>query len=110
MPIESSITHFVEEEQITRRENMPKLSARVIVSVVIGLGIVVAVFASVQSVLAQRSLMGSHLVSGAMVNLNHDRFTVDELNAYNAQLELYNNYMNGDGGGCHSESLKSPDD
>jgi len=89
---------------------MSKLSAQFVISVLIGLGIFVAVFPGVQSVLAKKSQTSSHLVSGAMVNLNHDRFTVDELEAYNAQLELYNNYMNGDGHECHSESVISPDD
>ena len=75
---------------------MPKLSTRTILTVLISLGAVLAIFTSVQ---------------GASVNLNHDRLSVAELEAYNAQLDAYNNssYHNG-GGGCQSESRTNPND
>jgi len=90
---------------------MPKLSTRKILAVLISLGVVLAIFTSVQGVLASRSETGSHLVSGAMVNLNHDRLSVAELEAYNVQFDAYNNssYHNG-GGGCQSESWTNPND
>ncbi|MDL1911566.1 hypothetical protein FBQ81_12900 [Chloroflexi bacterium CFX6] len=86
---------------------MSKLTARVVVSIVIGLAIVFAIFTSVQGA-SSSAKVGAHLVSGALVNLSHDRFTVSELDAYNAQLDAYNDSMKGRGG-CESEFHSSPD-
>jgi len=90
---------------------MSRLSKRVILSVLISLGVIFAVFTSVQgaSPNVAESKVGTHLVSGAMVNLNHDRFTVSELEAYNAQLDAYHDSTGGKGGGCESELRNSPD-
>ena len=91
---------------------MSRFSKRVILSVLISLGIILAVFTTVQGASPQvaESKVGSHAVSGAMVNLNHDRFTVSELDAYNAQLDAYNQSQNGGGhGGCGSDLRSSPD-
>jgi len=91
---------------------MSRINKRVILAVLISLGVIFAVFTSVQgaSLNATESKVGSHAVSGAMVNLNHDRFTVSELDAYNAQLDSYNKSTNGGGhGGCESELRSSPD-
>jgi len=89
---------------------MSKLTVRVFLSVLISLGVIFAIYTSVQGAAAAvGGTSSSHLVSGAMVNLNHDRLTVSELEMYNAQLELYNNSQNGNGGGCHSEVHDSPD-
>jgi hypothetical protein len=86
---------------------MSRLNKRVILSVLISLGVILAIFTSVQgaSPEAAASKTGTHLVSGAQVNLNHDRFTSAELDAYNAQLDS----MKGRGGGCESEFHSSPD-
>jgi hypothetical protein len=92
---------------------MSKLTARVIFSVLISLGIVFAIYTSVQGASANRSesKAGSHLVSGAMVNLNHDRYTVAELQAYKAQLESsYGAPDSSKGPGCQSDVQNSPDD
>ena len=92
---------------------MSRFRKRLILSVLISLGIILAVFTTVQGaspgVAAEK--LGTHLVSGAMVNLNHDRFTVSELEAYNAQLDAYYNSIQGGGGhgGCDSELRNSPD-
>ena len=91
---------------------MSRLSKRVILSALISFGVILAVFTSVQgaSPNVAESKLGTHLVSGAMVNLNHDRFTVSELEAYNAQLDSYNKSMNGGGhGGCESDLRSNPD-
>ena len=92
---------------------MSRINKRVILAVLISLGVIFAVFTSVQgaSSSAVESKVGSHAVSGAMVNLNHDRYTVSELNAYNAQLDAYNNSPQGGGGhgGCDSEMRNNPD-
>jgi hypothetical protein len=90
---------------------MSRLNKRVILSVLISLGVIFAVFTSVQgaSPEAAASKVGTHLVSGAQVNLNHDRFTSAELDAYNAQLDAYKDSMKGRGGGCESDYHSSPD-
>lgn len=89
---------------------MSKLTARVVVSIVVGLAIVFAIFTSVQGA-SSSAKVGSHLVSGERVNLNHDRFTVSELESYNAQLDAYyDSYKGGKGhGGCESDYRSSPD-
>jgi len=90
---------------------MPRFSTRATLTVLIVLGAVFAVFATVQAASASRSRSGSHLVSGAMVNLNHDRFTASELSAYKAQLEPYHgNSRDGNGQGCQSENHINPND
>ena len=90
---------------------MSRINKRVILAVLISLGVIFAVFTSVQgaSPEAAANNVGSHAVSGAMVNLNHDRFTVSELEAYNAQLDSYNKSTGGAHGGCESELRSSPD-
>lgn len=89
---------------------MSRLNKRVILSVLISLGVILAVFTSVQgaSPEAAASKVGTHLVSGAQVNLNHDRFTSAELDAYNAQLDAYNGSKD-KGGGCERDYHSSPD-
>lgn len=90
---------------------MSRINKRVVLAVLISLGVILAVFTSVQgaSPEAAASKVGTHLVSGAMVNLNHDRFTASEVDAYNAQLDAYNDSMKDRGGGCESEYHSSPD-
>lgn len=91
---------------------MSRLRTRVVLSVLISLGVILAIFTSVQG--ASSSVaggkVGTHLVSGAMVNLNHDRFTAAELEAYNAQLETFDASSNGKGHGCESDFRDHPDD
>ncbi|HSM70937.1 MAG TPA: hypothetical protein VK851_05290 [Anaerolineales bacterium] len=92
---------------------MSRLSTRTVFAVLISLGVVFAIFTSVQgaSLDLNAGERGSHLVGGAMVNFNHDRLTDAELETYNAQLESYNNpHKNGAGGGCHSVGSPHPDE
>lgn len=91
---------------------MPKFSTRTTLAVLIVLGVVFAIFATVQAASASNSKAGSHLVSGAMANLNHDRLTVSELEAYQAPLDSYNgDFKDGGGrGGCESERQVNPND
>ena len=90
---------------------MPKLSTRTMLAVLISLGVILAIFTSVQGASSSASRTGSHLVSGAMVNLNHDRFTVSELQTYKAELDAYyGDFKGGDGGHrCESEARAHPD-
>jgi hypothetical protein len=88
---------------------MPKFSTRTTLTVLIVLGVVFAVFATVQAASASNSEAGSHLVSGTMVNLNHDRLTATELETYKAELDSF--YRDSrDGGGCESENHLNPND
>ena len=91
---------------------MSRLSTRVVLSVLISLGVILAIFTSVQgaSPNVADGKLGTHLVSGAMTNFNHDRFTVTEKAEYQAQLDAYYDSLEGGkGGGCESESRNSPD-
>jgi len=88
---------------------MPRISTRATLTVLIVLGAVFALFATVQAASASKSEIGSHLVSGAMVNFNHDRLTANELASY--KLDIYKNFSGHDGGGgCESESQINPND
>jgi len=91
---------------------MPRFSTRTTLAVLIVLGIVFAIFASVQGASAVRNQMGSHPVSGAMVNFNHDRFTVEELETYNAELDAYYDSFRdgGEGHRCESTSPRAHPD
>lgn len=88
---------------------MSRLSTRVVLSVLISLGVILAIFSSVQGA-SLSSEMGTRSVGGAMVNFNHDRFTVAEKAEYKSQLDsFYNSLEGGKGGGCESEQRDSPD-
>jgi hypothetical protein len=91
---------------------MSKLNLRVILAVLISLGVIFAVYTTVQSASlnAGAEKVGSHSVSGVMTNFNHDRFTVAEQEAYQAQLEAYKESAKGSGHECESESFNSPID
>ncbi len=88
-------------------------SVRIGLSVLISLGVIVGLYSSVlgASLGLQSSRIGAHLVSGALVNLNHDRFTISELESYKAQLDAYYDSFEGgrDHGGCESDFRSSPD-
>jgi hypothetical protein len=88
---------------------MSRLSTRVVLSVLISLGVILAVFSSVQGA-SSSSGVGARLVNGAMTNFNHDRFTVAEKAEYQAQLDAYYDSLErGKGGGCEWDSMGSPD-
>lgn len=88
---------------------MSRLSTRVVLSVLISLGVILAIFGSVQGA-SLSSEMGARSVGGAMVNFNHDRFTVAEKAEYKSQLDsFYDSFEGGKGGGCQSEFHASPD-
>jgi len=91
---------------------MSKLNTRVVLSVLISLGVIFAVFTTVQgaSFNGAAEKVGSHSVSGIMTNFNHDRFTVAEQEALQSQPDSYNNFQKDSGHGCESESFNSPID
>ena len=91
---------------------MSKLKIRIILSVVISLGVILAVVTTVQgaSLHFAANRVGSHLVSGAMTNFNHDRLNVAERDAYQTQLDAYYSSAPGNGHDCGSQNFSSPDD
>lgn len=90
---------------------MSKSVTRIVLSVLISLGVVFAIYTSVQgaSLSSSNGQIGSHNVSGAMVNFNHGRLTVSELNTYNAQLNAFYG-QSGSGHDCNSATQSNPDD
>lgn len=85
---------------------MSKLSIRVILSVLVSLGIILAVFTSVQGASADNNL-GSNPRGGAAVNLTHDWRAASGDNG--AKQDGYDDFRNEKGGGCESESFDSSD-
>lgn len=87
---------------------MSKLTTRIALSVLISLlviaGIYTTVFGASPDALETRA--GSHLVSGAKVNLDHYR----EANPAPAPLQSEFQSGKGDGHNCESEMRTSPDD
>lgn len=91
---------------------MSKLNVRVVLSVLVSLGVLFAVYTTVQSAAFDDTAekVGSHSVSGLMTNFNHDRFTVAEQEAYQAERDTFKNFDKGPGHGCESEAFNSPID
>jgi hypothetical protein len=88
---------------------MSRLSTRIVLSVLISLGVILAIFSSVQGA-SSSSEMGIRNVGGAMVNFNHDRFTAAEKAQYKSQIDSYfDSLEGGKGGGCEGEFHASPD-
>jgi len=90
---------------------MSKLNVRVVLSVLISLGVIFAVYTTVlgASFNSASEKVGSHSVSGIMTNFNHDRFSVAEQEALQTEMDAYNNFQ-GSGHGCESEARNSPID
>lgn len=90
---------------------MSKPVARAVFSVLISLVVIFAIYTTVQSASVDLNAdkMGSHEVSGAMTNFNHDRFTAAEQEQYQSQLDSYHD-SKGSGRGCSSEKYNSPID
>jgi hypothetical protein len=85
---------------------MSKLTTRFALSILISLvviaGIYTTVFGASSNVSETRA--GSHLVSGAKVNLDHYR------EAAAAPAPLQSNFQSGQGHDCNSDKQSSPDD
>ncbi len=91
---------------------MSKLNLRVLLSVLISLGVIFAVYTTVQgaSLNFAAAQTGSHAVSGLMTNFNHDRLTLAEQGAYQAQFQPYNSSRSDSGHGCDSQAINPLDD
>lgn len=89
---------------------MSRLNTRFVLSILISLGVIFAVFTTVQGASSNASAekIGSHSVSGVMTNFNHDRFTVSEQEALQSELDSLNKSGSGSGHDCEREALNSP--
>lgn len=77
---------------------MSKLKIRIILSIVISLGVIFAVYTTVLGA----PFEGAESRSASETMTNYDGLIVTEREAYYAQLEAYNNPKAGDGRGCGS--------
>jgi len=84
---------------------MSKLSVRVIVSILIGLAIVLGIFASVQAASPNAGTRSGsvHVTSGLMPDLSHERSAVQKLQVYMPQGQ-------GSGHDCNDEGYNPNDD
>jgi hypothetical protein len=87
---------------------MSKLTTRIALSVLISLVVIAGIYTTVfgASPNASEKTTGSHLVSGAKVNLDHYR----EANPAPAPLQSDFQSDKGSGHNCESESFTSPED
>jgi hypothetical protein len=94
-------------------QTMSKPTARVVLITLIGIVLIAAAYVTVQSAFAKAESAGvqSHNVSGLQTNFNHDRSTVTELQALQAQNEAFSEPgagRNQGGGGCDREAQSAP--
>ena len=77
---------------------------RIVLATLFGLGVIVAVFANAEgvSLAAQNNKIGSHLVSGPMVNLDH--FRVSSTDVIQSEFQADKGYC------CESDRKTSTDD
>jgi hypothetical protein len=92
---------------------MSKPTARVVLVTLIGIVLIAAVYVTVQGAFAKAESTGvqSHNVSGLQTNFNHDRSTVAEVQALQAQNETFSEPgagRNQGGGGCEHEAQSAP--
>lgn len=91
---------------------MSKPTARIVLVSLIGIVLIAAAYMTVQGVFAKADSAGAqaHVVSGLQTNFNHDRSTVSELNALQAQNDTYSAPGAGryQDGGCESEMRSVP--
>ncbi|HJS17541.1 MAG TPA: hypothetical protein VJ785_02245 [Anaerolineales bacterium] len=86
---------------------MSKPLTRIALAALISLAVIVGIYSSVQGAApdSAASTAGSHLVSGAKVNLDHFR------EANPAPAPVQSDFQSGKGhGGCEDELRTSPDD
>jgi hypothetical protein len=104
--------YFIVANREQGEGTMSKLKIRIALSVLISLGVILAIVTTVQgaSLHFASDRVGSHLVGGAMTNFNHDRLTAAELDAYQAELDAFNSSTLGPGHDCGSGSYDGPID
>jgi hypothetical protein len=84
---------------------MSRLTTRIALSILISLGVIVGIYTTVLGASSNNpeSRSGSHLVSGAKVNLDHYREVAPA-------AVLQSERQPGQGHDCHSDNQTSPDD
>lgn len=90
---------------------MSKPIARVALITLVSLALIAATYMTVQGAVGKAESAGvqAHEVNGLKTNLNHDRSTVSELEAFQLQSEpAFQPGGHGAGGGCESEMQTSP--
>jgi hypothetical protein len=94
---------------------MSKPTARVVLITLIGIVLITATYVTVQGAFAKADSAGvqSHNVGGLQTNFNHDRSTVVEVQALEAQNQTFSEPgagMHQGGGGCEDEMHSVPQD
>jgi len=95
---------------------MSKPMTRVVVSALLALALLIAVYTSVQGGLSSKLLKTevnsaqAHVVSGLKTNLNHDRSSVSELESSAMQADTYVQPAGKGHGGCEDELRTNPND
>ena len=92
---------------------MSKPNTRVVLVTLLGIVLIAAAYFTVQGAFAKTDTAGvqSHSVSGLQTNFNHDRSTVTELNALQAQKDTFSEPGAGGNhgaGGCEDEMHSVP--
>ena len=87
---------------------MSKLTTRVVLSALISLGVIVGIYTTVLGASPWGNKTGSHLVSGAKVNLDHYRSAEPRQGGADSQGDFI--APGGQGHGCESESQINPSD
>ena len=83
---------------------MSKPGTRVVLAVLISLAVIIGIYTSVQGAASEAVRSGTHLVSGARVNLDHYR----EAEPAPAPLQEYQPGKGHGSGGCESENRSDP--
>lgn len=95
---------------------MSKPTTRIMVSVLIALILLIALYTSVQGGLnnkvikAEPNSAQAHAVDGLKTNLNHDRSTIAELESAVSQSDPYMQPSGRGHGGCEDEVRVNPSD
>lgn len=91
---------------------MSKPTARIVLVSLLAILLIAATYMTVQGAFAKTESTGAqaHVVSGLQTNFNHDRSTLAELQALQAQKNFSESGSgrHGGGGGCESEMQTSP--
>lgn len=89
---------------------MSKLTTRVVLSVLISFGVIVGIYTTVLGASPWGNKAGTHLVSGAKVNLDHYRSSEVLQGGADAHSDFLAPGGPGSGHGCESESQVNPSD
>ena len=83
---------------------MSKLKTRIILSIVLSLGVIFAVYTTVLGAPLNFFSESAEAHSASEAMANYDGLIVTEREAYYSELDAYNNPPAGDGHGCESQN------